>query len=61
MDLSPREIVKELDRVPITIKTLNIRVDTARDLTLKLYIQQYLFQINPQNKHLRQKEQLSCL
>ncbi len=31
------EIVKELDKVPITIKTLNIRVDTARDLTLKLY------------------------
>lgn len=31
------EIVKELEKVPITIKTLNIRVDTARDLSLKLY------------------------
>ncbi len=31
------EIIKELDKVPITIKTLNIRVDTARDLSLKLY------------------------
>lgn len=32
-----REIVKELDKKPITIDTLNIRVDTARDLVLKLY------------------------
>ena len=32
-----REIVKELDRKPITIETLNTRVDTARDLALKLY------------------------
>lgn len=31
------EIVKELEKSPITIKTLNIRVDTARDLSLKLY------------------------
>ena len=31
------EIEKELEKTPITIKTLNIRVDTARDLTLKLY------------------------
>ncbi len=31
------EIVKELDKTPIAIKTLNIRVDTARDLSLKLY------------------------
>lgn len=32
-----REIVKELDRQPITIDVLNTRVDTARDLVLKLY------------------------
>ncbi len=32
-----REIIKELDRKPITIETLNTRVDTARDLALKLY------------------------
>jgi len=31
------EIVKELDRKPIMIKVLNTRVDTARDLVLKLY------------------------
>lgn len=31
------EIVKELDKKPIIIKTLNTRVDTARDLVLKLY------------------------
>lgn len=31
------EVVKELRRQPIEIKTLNIRVDTARDLVLKLY------------------------
>ncbi|NLA33273.1 MAG: hypothetical protein GX861_00130 [Tenericutes bacterium] len=31
------EIVKELEKKPIVIKTLNIRVDTARDLVLKLY------------------------
>lgn len=31
------EIIKELEKKPITIKTLNIRVDTARDLVLKLY------------------------
>lgn len=32
-----REIVIELDKKPITIETLNTRVDTARDLVLKLY------------------------
>lgn len=32
-----REIVKELDKKPITISILNTRVDTARDLVLKLY------------------------
>lgn len=31
------EIIKELERKPIVIKTLNTRVDTARDLVLKLY------------------------
>lgn len=31
------EVVKELDKSPIVIKTLNTRVDTARDLVLKLY------------------------
>ncbi len=31
------EIIKELDKKPISIKTLNTRVDTARDLALKLY------------------------
>ncbi len=31
------EIEKELNKTPITIKTLNIRVDTARDLSFKLY------------------------
>ena len=31
------EIIKELDKKPITIETLNTRVDTARDLALKLY------------------------
>ena len=33
-----KEIVKELDKKPITISVLNTRVDTARDLVLKLYI-----------------------
>lgn len=32
-----KEIIKELENKPIDIKTLNIRVDTARDLVLKLY------------------------
>lgn len=32
-----REIVKELQKKPITISVLNTRVDTARDLVLKLY------------------------
>lgn len=31
------EVVKELEQKPIVIKTLNTRVDTARDLVLKLY------------------------
>ena len=31
------EIIKELEKKPISIKTLNTRVDTARDLALKLY------------------------
>lgn len=31
------EIIKELERKPIVIKTLNTRVDTARDLVLKLF------------------------
>ena len=30
-------MVKELDKRPISIKTLNMRVDTARDLVLKVY------------------------
>ena len=30
-------MVKELNKKPISIKVLNIRVDTARDLVLKLY------------------------
>lgn len=32
-----KEIINELDKKPITIATLNTRVDTARDLVLKLY------------------------
>lgn len=32
-----REMINELEAKPISIKTLNIRVDTARDLVLKLY------------------------
>ncbi len=31
------EIVKELDKKPLTIEVLNTRVDTARDLALKLF------------------------
>ncbi len=31
------EIIKELEQKPIAIKTLNTRVDTARDLVLKLH------------------------
>lgn len=31
------EIIKELEKKPISIKVLNTRVDTARDLVLKLY------------------------
>lgn len=31
------EMTKELDKRPISIKTLNMRVDTARDLVLKVY------------------------
>ena len=32
-----KEIVKELEKKPLTIETLNTRVDTARDLALKLF------------------------
>jgi len=32
-----KEIVRELEKKPITIHTLNTRVDTARDLALKLF------------------------
>lgn len=32
-----KEIVRELEKKPITISTLNTRVDTARDLALKLF------------------------
>lgn len=32
-----KEIIKELDKKPITIDVLNTRVDTARDLSLKLF------------------------
>lgn len=32
-----KDIVDELEKKPITISTLNTRVDTARDLVLKLY------------------------
>ena len=35
--LAIKEIVKELSKKPITIDVLNTRVDTARDLVLKLY------------------------
>ena len=35
--LAIKEIIKELDKKPITINILNTRVDTARDLVLKLY------------------------
>lgn len=31
------EMISELDKRPISIKTLNLRVDTARDLVLKVY------------------------
>ncbi len=32
-----KEVQKELEKQPVSIKTLNIRVDTARDLALKVY------------------------
>ena len=32
-----KEINVEIEKKPISIKTLNLRVDTARDLALKLY------------------------
>lgn len=35
--LAIKEIIKELDKKPITIDVLNTRVDTARDLVLKVY------------------------
>ncbi len=31
------DMIKELDKRPLDVETLNTRVDTARDLTLKLY------------------------
>ena len=31
------ELIKALDKRPISIKVLNLRVDTARDLVLKVY------------------------
>lgn len=34
---SIQDMIKELDKRPISIKILNTRVDTARDLTLKVY------------------------
>lgn len=34
---SIKEIIRELEKKPISIKILNTRVDTARDLVLKLY------------------------
>lgn len=34
---SIEEVIKELEKKPIVIDTLNTRVDTARDLVLKLY------------------------
>ena len=37
LGLEDKEIVKELGKKPITIDVLNTRVDTARDLVLKLY------------------------
>lgn len=36
-----KELRKELEKKPITIKVLNTRVDTARDLVLKLYNTSY--------------------
>ena len=36
-DEAIREIVKEINKKPIVIKILNIRVDTARDLVFKIY------------------------
>ena len=36
-NIAIKEIVKELDKKPITVEILNTRVDTARDLVLKLY------------------------
>ncbi len=35
--LAINEMIKELDKRPISIRTLNLRVDTARDLVLKVY------------------------
>ncbi len=32
-----KEMIKEMNKKPVSIKVLNIRVDTARDLVLKLY------------------------
>jgi len=35
--LAVKEMIKELEKKPISIKVLNTRVDTARDLALKLF------------------------
>ena len=32
-----KDMIVELEKKPISIKTLNVRVDTARDLVLKLF------------------------
>lgn len=36
-NLAIKEIIRELEKKPITISVLNTRVDTARDLVLKIY------------------------
>jgi len=36
-DAAIKEVLKELGKMPITIEVLNTRVDTARDLALKLF------------------------
>ena len=36
-NLAIKEVIKELEKQPISIKILNLRVDTARDLALKVY------------------------
>lgn len=36
-NIAIKEMMNEMSKTPVSIKTLNIRVDTARDLVLKLY------------------------